>query len=111
MDKTKDSKTNIVWVDSTINNKPGKKMQEHLKQKINEKVKSAELLSVDNIQSGLDAIKKSEKCVIIVSTNFGQDLVSKVHDDTNVLSIWVFSGKSSLEANKKLAAKFSKLSD
>ena len=89
MDKTKDSVTSIVWVDSSINNKGGKKMQEHLKQKINDKVKSAELVSVDNVQSGLDAIKKSEKCVIIVSTKLGENLVSKIHDDTKVLSIWI----------------------
>ena len=93
--------TSIVWVDANVKSKDNLKVKDSIATKVKAKetskeleLKSVDTLCHDNVKSGVEAIKKAEKCVVIVNEKFGTDLMSKVDKDANVLSFWVFCEKS-----------------
>ena len=101
----------VVWIDPNMSNEENQKTFEHIKASLNDAFynsedKSSEILTfVDNIQEGMNAILKSEKCIIISAGKLGEnvfakDLADKALDEENVEAMCVFCGKQSVEINE-----------
>ena len=66
-----------------------------------------------NSDDGIDLIKRSAKCAVIVSGSLFDELIHRIHHAENVQSICVFTGQGRIKEIQATAArcKFSKVTD
>ena len=66
------------------------------------------------MDTGLEAIANSDRCVVLTSGKIGEeiyskDLVEKIHDFKNVHFICVYCGKNSVHLNEEALSNFNKV--